>query len=87
MKNFNCRFDNIELRSCGDRLIKMETPTTAEIVCWEDASCYTLGYFIKTKDGYDFKFCWDRPLEDHVDWNDFKKLIKIGYDELWVEEQ
>ena len=87
MKDFNIRIENLELRSCDENLVKWKEGTTAAIVKWyKKGSCIVIAYWVKDKESYDLKFCWDRPLEYDVDWDDFKRLIKIGYKLLMWEE-
>lgn len=50
------RVDNIEFR----RLDKRDP----EIVCWNGASCYTLMWFKKGREGYNIEFVGNRPFDD-----------------------
>jgi hypothetical protein len=81
MKKFNFKIDNLELRSCDESLMNYSEHKTAEIVKWfkNSESCYTIGYFEKDSEEYFFKFVGDRPIDDEVDWNNFKQLIITGY--------
>lgn len=45
--------------------------------------CITIAMFTKNKDGeYYIEFVGDRPLDNKVDWQDFRTLLQVGYDEL-----
>lgn len=84
MHQFTCKYDDLEVRSCDDSLLRRGEHTTAEVVQWEKGchSCITIGYFIKTKEGFDFKFVGTRPISDGVDWKKLGFLIRLGYANL-----
>ena len=64
--NFDMRINDMELRSCGKHLLRENIKhNTAEIVKWEDDYCYTVAYWIKSKDGYSLHFVSERPFGVH----------------------
>ena len=48
----------------------------------EDGSGYVIAIFVKHNDGWDLKFVGKRPFDVKVDWDKFKRLIWIGYEDL-----
>ena len=76
--------DDIELRSCSQRLLSDGEHTTAEIVKWwiyeEKPACHTLAYWIKNEEGFDLKFVFDRPFKEDKDI--FWMLAKYGQELL-----
>jgi hypothetical protein len=80
MKKFRREAMGLELRSCNDHLTTCGVHTTAEIVKWySSTTCFTLGAFEKSEEGYDFKFVGDRPFEEGINQLVFMDLIRIGY--------
>ena len=92
MKRMNFRIDDMELRSCGERLTDIKPHSTAEIVQWqkpkdEKEFCYVLAYWrlIPNSDEYELVFVGSRPFMNDIDRNTFWKLAKMGQ-ELLDEE-
>lgn len=80
MRQFSYRINDLELRSCDERLLINDAPhTTADIVKWNTHNCYSIGYFVPTSDGFDFKSVGARIVQDEVDWLVLNILIKEGF--------
>ena len=89
MKTYKLTIDDLELRSCDDRLLlEPGEHTTAEIVQWEKMPnedrkfCYVIAYWKKGSEGYEMRFIGDRPFSDDVDHKAFWKLAKMGQEVL-----
>lgn len=69
---FRWKYKDIELRACPKQLAALdpnEPNTTIDLVKWFTSSsgkrlCYSLGYFVRGSEGYDFRFVGDRPFDD-----------------------
>lgn len=46
--------------------------------------CYSIGFFTYNKniDVYEFSFCGERPLNESVEWDILREIIKYGFDKL-----
>jgi len=76
---FNCKIDELELRSCNEYLTLSGVHDGAEIVKWDSdgkAYCYTLAYWKRGEEGYDLLFVGNRPFE--VNQKDFWFLANQG---------
>lgn len=58
----------------------LELCENLHICLWEPEGTYkwTIAYFHKDREGYDLKFCGDRPLDPRVNWEHFRELIVLG---------
>lgn len=88
MKPFNCRIGNLEVKS-NEVGGKCDDKSAASIVRWWDKEdepdtkcCITIAYWKRDKEGYELQFVGDRPLDNEVDWPDFRFLVKIGQERL-----
>lgn len=84
MDKFIYRNKDLEVRSCGERLLLEGEHTTAEIIKWSNdkfESCYVLAYWVKSSEGFDLHFLGSRPF-DGIDFFTFMKLAQLGQDEL-----
>lgn len=74
---FNFRIEDLELRSCRKSLVQTGDHTTAEIIKWQETSCFTLAYWTKdTSDDFDLKFVGNRPFKENTKL--FIELAEIG---------
>lgn len=84
---FSHRIGNLELRSTCARPIEFGSErdhVTAEIIQWvkNDLHCHTIAYWLHDQPkevGYELKFISDRPMGEEVNWDDFRKLVGVGY--------
>lgn len=82
---FNLRIENLELRSCNEKLLSYGKHTTAEIVEWgkntkERTPNWTLAYWNKTEEGYNLQFVGKRPFA--ISSIVFMQLAKEGQERL-----
>ena len=86
--NFSAKIDDIEVRTCDIYLCKSGKHVTAEIIKWENGSCYTLAYWKKDGEGYYLKFVGRRPF-DNCDKDTFWILADFGqyYLDLFFESE
>jgi len=47
---------------------------------------WSISYFVSHSDGWDLKFVGKRPFDARVDWDEFQRLIWVGYKELEEED-
>ena len=76
-----------QLRISDESCLPLElTHKDLHICLWSDEGTYkwTIGYFDFDKEGPRFKFVGERPMDERVDWNVFKTLIKLGYALAWL---
>ena len=90
MKTLKCRIESLELRTCDTNLLTntFKEHITAEIVIWNNKSCFTIAYWIKDSDGFNLKFIEDRPFENNINKDEFWLLVEMGQKHLmnWFEE-
>lgn len=72
-------------RISSDELIPLELTKNFHICLWDQEGKYkwTVGYFEFEKEGPRFAFVGERPLDERVDWEHFRSLIKLGYALAW----
>ena len=79
---FRAAIGNLEARSVGDHLSSEKPHTTVEIVQWfageKSRYCVTVAYFLREESGYYLRFVGKRPVEDGVDWGNFKSLFELS---------
>ena len=62
MDRFSVRIKNVEVRSCNDNLMSYEPHTTAEIIKWDDRTCFTIASWRRDSCGYYLRFVGSRPF-------------------------
>ena len=82
---FSAQILNLQARSCGKHLLGDQPHDTVEIVQWFKRSgfrkkdyCITIAYFVRDKEGYNLHFVGKRPIDEGVDWNNFKTLFQLS---------
>lgn len=77
IKRISYRIDNLELRRT--ETISTKPRQYLEIVNWKNESCYTVASWSYNEDEsiHFLEFVSDRYKD--VDWDDFKKLIDVGF--------
>jgi hypothetical protein len=78
MRRINCRIGNLELSTTktigGKEYLEI-------VEYFKEGNCMTIAIFEKDDDGISYlEFVGDRPLRPIVNWIDFEKLIRLGYD-------
>ena len=73
------RIGNLELLSCDENLAYNKLQTHLEICEWGEDSRWVIAIFRPRKEGFDLEFVGERPLADTVDWEQFKKVVKLGF--------
>ena len=79
---FSWKYKNYELRACPKHLVRInkdDPNVTIDFIKWEKQNdgkpyCFSIGYFLFSKDGYDFKFVGDRFFE-HIEKKDRGKCL------------
>jgi len=80
---FNHRIGDLELRSR-----ERETYITADIIKWfydkdnKRDYCIVIASWNKDDEGYELRFVGSRPMEFYDYWDNFGKLVKMGYEYL-----
>lgn len=74
------RHGDLELLSCDKQLGYAGIQTHMEISKWTGDSRCVIAVFYPVKDGHDLRFVDDRPLSDNIDWDEFKRMIKLGFE-------
>lgn len=79
---FIVRRGNLEVRSCSDKLLSDGAHPIAEAVQWKGDSCYTIGYWTKDNKGFNFQFVDSSLLDNRIQWDWFRMLLKFGQNRL-----
>lgn len=78
---FNFRINDLELKSCNQRLLQDGEHLTAEIIQWSknedrEAYCWVVAHWDSTEDGYNLKLVGSRPFR--TDKDSFWRLAEQG---------
>lgn len=77
-RKWSFRIDNLEVGSCDKRLSYDGDQNMAEISCWEKDSRWVIAVLEKNGESVDLRTIGDRPFDDSINWDTFKKISQIG---------